>query len=406
MLDPKSRMRELRTSGSVGGLGGNSQAYPTALGRRVEKAVSGGATTRYLLDGVQVVEEYDGSDAWQARYVYEDGIDRPRCMDRADIADVDGDQNTTEVMRFHYHQQALGCVTEMSEPGGAVVEWVTYDVYGLPTIRNQQGNQVSQSAIGNPYLYTGREYDPESGLYFYRARHYDPGKGRFLQRDPLGYPDSLTGYEYVISDPVTLLDPWGLDVKENQKETATERARRGKEMVQHARDLIAKYGNAQSKSNLEIAERNGVTIEFIPKGDPRWKQGTGIYDPASNQVLVYENGCFGLERPIWNIIETLCHELKHAADSVAERANGGRIPAAGTPASTVNEGEAVEAGVAGRQAVEGAMSKPAPDGGLTEKQKEDVANREWREKERNERDRENRLGKGAHAPTPATPGER
>ena len=98
-------------------------------------------------------------------------------MDRADIADVDGDQNTTEVLRFHYHQQALGCVTEMSEPGGAVVEWVTYDVYGLPTIRDKQGNQVSQSAIGNPYLYTGREYDPESGLYFYRARHYDPVDG-------------------------------------------------------------------------------------------------------------------------------------------------------------------------------------------------------------------------------------
>ena len=148
-----------------------------ALGRRVEKAVNGGATTRYLLDGVQVVEEYDGSDAWQARYVYEDGIDQPRCMDRADQADVDGDQNTTEVLRFHYHQQALGCVTEMSEPGGAVVKWVTYDVYGLPTIRDVQGTLISQSAIGNPYLYTGREYDPESGLYFYRARQYDPADG-------------------------------------------------------------------------------------------------------------------------------------------------------------------------------------------------------------------------------------
>ena len=53
-----------------------------ALGRRVEKAVVGGATTRYILDGVQVVEEYDGSNVWQALYVYEDGIDRPRCMDR------------------------------------------------------------------------------------------------------------------------------------------------------------------------------------------------------------------------------------------------------------------------------------------------------------------------------------
>ena len=107
-------------------------------------------------------------------------------MDRADISDVNGNSNTTEILRFHYHQQALGCVTEMTQPTGAVVEWVTYDVYGQPTIRDMNGTVVSQSAVGNPYLYTGREYDPESGLFFYRARYYDPVAGRFLQRDPLG----------------------------------------------------------------------------------------------------------------------------------------------------------------------------------------------------------------------------
>ena len=111
-----------------------------ALGRRVEKTVNGGATTRYILDGVQVVEEFDGSNTWQARYVYEDGIDRPRCMDRADVADVNNNGNTTEVLRFHYHQQALGCVTELTQPTGAVVEWTTYDVYGQPTIWDINGN--------------------------------------------------------------------------------------------------------------------------------------------------------------------------------------------------------------------------------------------------------------------------
>ncbi len=136
-----------------------------ALGRRVEKAVTGGATTRYVLDGQQVIEEYDGNDVWQARYIYEDGIDRPRVMDRADQADVNGNQNTTEVLRFTYHQQALGSVTEISEPGGSVVEWVSYDVYGKPTILDPQGNVVSQSPVGNPFLFTGREYDSEDGLY-------------------------------------------------------------------------------------------------------------------------------------------------------------------------------------------------------------------------------------------------
>jgi RHS repeat-associated protein len=182
-----------------------------ALGRRVEKAVSGGATTRYVLDGVEVVEEFDGSGTWQANYVYEDGIDQPRSMDRADIADVNGNQNTQEVLRFHYHQQALGSVTEMTDYTGAVCEWVTYDVYGLPQVLNQQGSAISQSAIGNPWLYTGREFDPESGLYHYRARAYDPKAGRFLQRDPAGYVDGLGLYGYASDCPSSRLDPLGLD---------------------------------------------------------------------------------------------------------------------------------------------------------------------------------------------------
>ncbi len=152
-----------------------------ALGRRVEKAVSGGATTRYVLDGQQVIEEYDGQDVWQARYVYEDGIDHPRVMDRADQADVNGNQNTSEVLRFTYHQQALGSVTEISEPGGSVVEWVAYGAHGSPTVYDGSGQAVGQSPIGNPYLYRGKEYDQETGLYATDRGAYDPATGRLLQ---------------------------------------------------------------------------------------------------------------------------------------------------------------------------------------------------------------------------------
>ena len=181
-----------------------------AIGRRVEKVVTAGSTTRFILDGVQVIEEYDGSGAWQARYIYEDGIDRPRCMDRADVADVNGNANTTEVLRFHYHQQALGSVTEISQPTGAVVEWVTYDVYGAARIRNRFGTTVASSAVGNPWLFTGRAFDAESGLYHYRARAYDASAGRLLQRDPLGYIDGLGLHDYVSGQPASDRDPNGL----------------------------------------------------------------------------------------------------------------------------------------------------------------------------------------------------
>ena len=182
-----------------------------ALGRRVERDVAGGAVTRFVLSGPETIEEFDGSNVWRARYVYEDEIDRPRAMDRADAADVDGDSNTTEVLRFHYHQNALGSVSELSAPTGAVVEWVTYDVYGAAAIVDRTGTSVTSSAVGNPFLFTGREWDVEIGLYHYRARAYDPATGRFVQREPLGYVSGLSQYEYASSSPGTRADPLGLE---------------------------------------------------------------------------------------------------------------------------------------------------------------------------------------------------
>ena len=181
------------------------------LGRRVEKAVVGGGTTRFVLTLQSIVEEYDGSDNWQARYIHGDRIDHPRAMDRADIADVDADADTAEIQRFHYHQQALGSVTELTMSTGAVVEWATYDAYGKPTIRGALGTVVGASAVGNPFGFTGRENDTESGLMHYRARAYDPERGRFIQRDALGYVDGLSLHAFCQSNPSSKSDPLGYD---------------------------------------------------------------------------------------------------------------------------------------------------------------------------------------------------
>ncbi len=75
----------------------------------------------------------------------------------------------------------------------------------------ERGDGGEPSAVGNPYLYTGREFDPESGLFFYRARTYDPGAGRFLQRDPIGPAGGTNLYEYVASAPAGLSGALGLD---------------------------------------------------------------------------------------------------------------------------------------------------------------------------------------------------
>jgi RHS repeat-associated protein len=59
-------------------------------------------------------------------------------------------------------------------------------------------------------MFTGRQFEEETGLYFYRARSYDSIKGRFLQRDPIEYVTSMNQYEYAGSAPTVFTDPSGM----------------------------------------------------------------------------------------------------------------------------------------------------------------------------------------------------
>ncbi len=65
--------------------------------------------------------------------------------------------------------------------------------------------------IINPFMYTSREYDPETGNYFYRARYYDARIGRFLGEDPIGFGgEDINLYRYVYDNPTNFTDPEGL----------------------------------------------------------------------------------------------------------------------------------------------------------------------------------------------------
>ncbi|MBZ0165496.1 MAG: RHS repeat-associated core domain-containing protein [Candidatus Omnitrophica bacterium] len=115
---------------------------------------------------------------------------------------------------YYYFTDGLGSVRQLANSSGTIVESYDYDPYGGTTIYDSSLTDItsSGSSIDNPYMFTGRRFDEETGIYHYRRRTYDPSIGRFLQRDPLGYYDSMNLYEYVRSNPINYVDPDGLAI--------------------------------------------------------------------------------------------------------------------------------------------------------------------------------------------------
>jgi RHS repeat-associated protein len=166
--------------------GGNTLASFTydASGRRATKT-AGGVTITYVYDGAEFLEARPSSGA-TTRYVYGD-IDRPLAESVGGV--------TSYVIADH-----LGSVVRVTDPSGAPTLTREYDPWG----------NLLQGSATSGHAFTGREWDPETGLYYYRARYYDPLRGHFLSQDPADSEKGLSLYRYARGNPLGFSDPLGL----------------------------------------------------------------------------------------------------------------------------------------------------------------------------------------------------
>jgi RHS repeat-associated protein len=156
------------------------------FGRRITNPI-GAATTNYLYDGVNPVQELSGGSATANLLT---GLTVDEYFQRTDASGP-----------AYFLTDALGSTTALTGPAGNILAQYAYDPYG---------NTTMAGSSTNPYQFTGRENDG-TGLYYYRARYYDPARGRFLSEDPVRFESAPSFYVYVSNNPASFVDPSGFE---------------------------------------------------------------------------------------------------------------------------------------------------------------------------------------------------
>jgi RHS repeat-associated protein len=190
------------TTSDISGVGFQYDPF----GRRIQRlpyveSVNYSNSVNYLYDGPNIIEEVDSNGHPLARYSQGPSVDQPLSMTRSGVTSF-------------YEADGLGSITSLTNSAGSITDTYTYDSFGNLTTSN--GTTI------NPFRYTGREYDAETGLYYYRARYYDSSTGRFISEDPIRFRGGIDFYAYVGNDPANLDDPLGL--QGNPYENITENA--------------------------------------------------------------------------------------------------------------------------------------------------------------------------------------
>ena len=132
-------------------------------------------TPFFCPDGEDPILEYRSWSSPSAANVYGKGIDE--ILMRTDYT-------ASPARTVYYQDDHQGSITHLItvlNGTPTVVETYRYDAFGKPTI-NDGG--LTASAYGNRFMFTGREYVSQFGIYEYRNRAYHPGLGRFMSEDP------------------------------------------------------------------------------------------------------------------------------------------------------------------------------------------------------------------------------
>lgn len=188
-----------------------------------------GKSITFLFHNGEILTECDGDSMPIKRHLRGFGL--------SGVEDISTGTN------YAYHQDKQGSTAYVTGTTGETENLYSYDEFG--------NILESREDITNRILYTGQQYDQETGQYYLRARYYNPVIGRFTQEDTYR-GDGLNLYAYCDNNPVMYYDPSGYNQKGGCGETTLEE--------QELTESRTKWGKEHTNAN--VAHNNAIEDEL------------------------------------------------------------------------------------------------------------------------------------------------
>jgi RHS repeat-associated protein len=185
------------------------------LGRRVEKDVhnlDGGQLTfsrRYLYDGWNLVAETDLPGNILRSYTW--GLDATGTLDSAGgvgaLLRITNHNSNGTCANYYPAYDGNGNIVALVASGGTLAAAYEYSPYG----EHLRTETFDPAIADNPFGFSTKFTDSETGFSYYGLRYYSPFLGRFINRDPIGLAGGLNLYGFVGNDPVGSFDVLGAE---------------------------------------------------------------------------------------------------------------------------------------------------------------------------------------------------
>jgi len=168
------------------------------MSRRISKD-SGGVTRMYVYDGWNLVQEVIGTST--NNYIW--GLDLSGSLQGAGGIGGLLSANLNGTQAFYFYD-ANGNVSDLAGVSGNNLAHYEYDPYGNITVSDYS------LASANPFRFSTKYLDEETGLYYYGFRYYAPQLGRWVSRDTLREAGGLNIYGFVRNSSPNSYDGHGL----------------------------------------------------------------------------------------------------------------------------------------------------------------------------------------------------